>query len=203
MRSPRNLLQLATAVALVGALSSLAACGSDDAGTDTGTTAPTGNSTASAPAGGDETGTASGGLVDICTKITAAEISDILGGPVTSETVPGGGCNFSNEDDPRATSVQLVSSVVDEGAGGFAGSVSGLNAVLPGSAGGPVDGVGDEAYAKTGSLAGSELVRGSGLVRVGTNLVQVDLSPDSRKNLSATDVQAIVVDTLNLVAPKL
>jgi len=201
MRSIRTLTQLATAVALVGALGSLSACGSDD--TDTGST-PTGTATdgTSAPSG-DETDAASGGLVDVCAKVTADEISALLGGPVTSKETPFDGCNFSNEDDPRATSVSLSPSVVDEGAGGFAGSVSGVNGVLQGDAGGPVDAVGDEAYAKTGTFGGSELIRGSGLVRVGTTVVQVDVSPDARKNLSATDVQALVVDTLNLVATKL
>lgn len=197
MRLPRTLTCLITAAALAA----LAGCGSEDADTPASS-----SSSSSAPssgpssAGGDEADNASGGLIDICNLVTDAEISDLLDGKVTKEEVPGGGCNFSNEDNPRAASLQINASVIDDGAGGFEGSIAGLEGVLQGAGGGAVEGVGDQAYVKTGTFAGSEFVRGSGLVRVGTTAVQVDLSPN--EGTSAKDVRAIVVDALTLVASK-
>ncbi|MCX6397737.1 MAG: DUF3558 family protein [Propionibacteriales bacterium] len=199
MRIRRTLPRLA-ATAFVGvlALGALTGCGSDEPKADSpGTSAGTDQTPGPAS---DETDTASGGLIDICTLVTEAEISDLLGGPVTSEEIPGGGCNFSNEDDPRAASVSLNSSVLDEGAGGFEGSVAGISGVLQGDAGSPLDGVGDQAYVKTGTFGGGETVRGSGLVRVGTNVFQVDLSPDPGTN--ATKVRSTVVDILTLISTK-
>lgn len=184
-------------VAALAMLATAAGCGGDDEPAS-GSTAP--GATTSA-AGGGETDSPSGGLTDICTVLTEAEVSSLLGGPVTVEEVPGGGCNFSNEDDPRATSVQVTSSVVDEGAGGFEGSVAGISGVLQGDDGEALAGVGDQAYVKTGTFGGgSELVRGSGLVRVGSTVVQVDLSPE--QGTSGAKVRSIVVDTLTLIATK-
>lgn len=192
MRTPRSLIVLVAVLAIA-----TAGCGSDDKTQADRSTAPAGSSS---NANDDETDTASGGLIDICTKVTDAEISALLGGPVTSEDVPGGGCNFSDEDNPRAASVQLTSSLLNEGAGGFEGSVAGISAVLQGSPGAPLDGVGDQAFVKVGTFASSEFVRGSGLVRVGSTVFQVDLSPN--QGTSAKEVQAIMVDTLNLIATK-
>lgn len=198
MASSRALTRLTSVVTGVLALVVLTGCGGSD---DKDASAGSPVSTSSEPQdNGDETDSASGGLIDICSKVTAAEISELLGGPVTSEEVPGGGCSFSNEENPRAASVQLNSSLLDEGAGGFDGSVAGISAVLQGSPGAALDGVGDQAFIKVGTFASSELVRGSGLVRVGSTVFQVDLSPN--QGTSAKDVQAIMVDALNLIATK-
>lgn len=195
MRPTRTLTRLAVAVALVGALGTLAACGSDDSGTPTGT--PTDGT--SAPSG-DETDTASGGLVDICTKVTDDEVADLVGGPVTRKDVPGGGCTFDQED-PKAFSVSLSSSALDPGNGGFEGAVTGVSSQFEGDGGGALDGVGDQAYAKTGTVMGSGTLKGGGLVLVGGTLVQVTVLQGNE--LPAEKVQAVVVDTLNLVATKL
>lgn len=183
-------------VAALAMLATAAGCGGDEE-PSSGSTAP-GATTSAADDG--ETDSPSGGLTDICTVLTEAEVSDLLGGPVTVEEVPGGGCSFSNEDDPRATSVQVTSSVVDEGAGGFEGSVAGISGVLQGEDGEALDGVGDQAYVKTGTFGGGELVRGSGLVRVGSTVVQVDLSPEL--GTAGAKVRSLIVDTLTLIATK-
>lgn len=185
MRATRTL----TTLAALAALTVPAACGADESPTaevTDGTTLPTGEDDAA--------------VLDVCALVTEAEVSEVLGGTVTSEEVPGGGCNFSNEEDPRAASVQIVASVLDEGAGGFEGSVSGVSGVLQGDDGGALDGIGDQAYAKTGTFGDSDFVRGSGLVRLGTTVVQVDLSPNA--GTAAADVKAVLVDALTLVASK-
>lgn len=196
MRSSRVLTRVA-AVALVAALGTMSACGSDDSSdaTDSGDTSSSGNPAA----GDDETDTASGGLIDICTLVTDEEIGEILGGPVTREEIPGGGCSFDQED-LRAPSVDLNSSVLDEGNGGFDGSVSGLSAQFEGEPGAAVDGIGDQAYAETGTVMGGENQQGGGLVRVGSSLFQVGLVQGV--GLSADEVQTLVVNTLTLMATK-
>lgn len=186
MRTSRSL-----AIIAVLATLTLAGCGTEEGESPTGTT-----SDRTTQSGGEDAST----VLDICSLVTEAEVSSVLGGSVTSEEVPGGGCNFANEDDPRAASLQVVASALDESTGGFEGSIAGVSGALQGDAGAPVDGVGDRAYLKTGTFGGSDFVRGSGLVQIGSTVVQVDLSPD--EGTSATDVEAIVLNALELVAGK-
>jgi hypothetical protein len=192
MPEPRSLIALAVVLVLAVA----AGCGSDDKTPADQITAPAGSSSS---ANGDETDTASGGLIDICTQVSEAEIAAILGSPVTSEAVPGGGCTYSQED-VRAAGISLASSAYDEGTGGFDAAVSGVSGTIEGTAGGPVDGVGDEAYVKTGTVFGGSSQQGGGVVHVGANLFQVTLT--QAKGLSAAAVNALVVDALKLAATK-
>jgi hypothetical protein len=197
MRATRTLTQLATAVALTAALTGVAACGADkDSGAKAGSSGGDGTT---APTKGGGSDTASGGAIDVCTKVTDDEIAKIVGSAVTREEIPGGGCSFS-QDDLRAPSISLNSSAFDEGTGGFDGAVSGVSGVIQGDGGGPLDGVGDEAYAKTGTTPGGSSQQGGGVVHVGGNLFQVTVLQGN--GLSAEVVKGLVVDTLNLVATK-
>lgn len=200
MRSSRRRTRLAAALGTALALAVLAGCGGSDSDDSKADAPGSPASTSTVLLGsGDETDTASGGLIDICTEVSEAEIAAIVGGPVTREAVPGGGCNFSQED-ARAVGISLASSAYDEGTGGFDAAVSGVSGTIEGSTGGPVDGIGEEAYAKTGTVFGGSNQQGGGVVHVGANLFQVTLT--QAKGLSATAVRAIVVDTLTLVATK-
>jgi hypothetical protein len=196
MRLPRTL----STVAVLAALITLSACGSDDEPSsgdpDTSTVAPNSDAPSTDPAD-DETDTATS---DACTIVTDDEISGIVGGKVTREAVPGGGCTF-NQEDARAVSISLNTSAYDEGTGGFDGAVTGMSAQFEGAPGAAVDGVGDEAFAKTGTTMGGSNQQAGGIVHVGGTLVQVTLIQGN--GLSADKVKAIVIDALKLVASKL
>jgi hypothetical protein len=131
--------------------------------------------------------------------VSDADIAEILGAPVTREEIPGGGCSFSSED-VRAPSLSLASSAYDQSTGGFDAATSGVSAVIGGSAGGPVSGIGDEAYVKTGTTGGENQQAG-GVVHAGDTLVQATLI--QAKGLPAEKVKAYVVDALRLAADKL
>ncbi|MFL6159018.1 MAG: hypothetical protein ACJ72D_23265 [Marmoricola sp.] len=193
MRPNRTLTTMATALALTAALGGLAACGSDDS--KNASDAP-GSTTAPK---NDETEKSSGGLVDICTKVTDEEIATVLGGPVTREEVPGGGCTF-NQEDPRDPSLSLSSSAYDEGNGGFEGATAGVSSVLQGPDGGPVDGIGEEAYVKAGTTGG-ETLKGGGIAHVGGTLVQVTYLQSG--DMTADAVKQKVVAALTLAVGKI
>lgn len=193
MRATRSL----TTLAVLAALASTTACGSDDASTGS-----SGTPTTSAPSGttSEPTDSPAATTSDICTVVTDDEISGIIGKPVTREEVPGGGCTF-NQEDPRATSISLGSDVYDEANGGFDGAVTGMTAQFEGAAGAEVAGVGERAYTKTGTTMGGSNTQGGGLVLVNGVLVQVTLIQG--EGLSAAKVTTLLVDTLKLTAGKL
>lgn len=193
MRSYRPL----TSIAVLAALVALSSCGSDDADPPAGSSDPT--TSTSTGASDDETDASSGGLVDICTAITVADVAAITGAPVTVEDVPGGGCNFEQED-PRAPSVSFFSSAYDEGNGGFDGAVAGVTGVLQDSVGGEVSGIGDRAFVATGQNPGGSAHQGAGLVLVGGTLTQVGVQQGN--DLSQAKVKAMIEDAVKLVASK-
>lgn len=176
-------------------LTATAGCGGDDEPAS-GSPAP-GASTSQA--GGGETDSPSGGLTDICPEITEAEVAAIVGAAVTVEEVPGGGCNFEQED-PRATSISFATNVEDPAAGGFDGAVTGLSGTFDDAQGAEVPGVGDRAYAATGTVFGGESQQGGGLVLVGSARIQVQVAQST--GLSAAKVKALVVAALELAASK-
>lgn len=184
-----------TSIAVIAALIGLTGCGSDDK--ESSTSGDTGTSTTAPseePSDSEDSSTS-----DICTAVTDDEISGILGSPVTRQEVPGGGCNFT-QNDPRAASVVLNTTPFDESNGGFDGAVSGVSAVLEGDAGEEVPGVGDEAFVKTGSMLSGSATNGAGVVHIGGIVVQVTLIQG--EGLAAGKVKGLVVDTLKLIADK-
>lgn len=185
MRITRTLTTLAALVALV----SLVGCGSEEAAsTDDiadGTTLP---------ADQDEAA-----VLDVCSLVTEAEVGALVGGAVTQEEQPGGGCAF-NQEDPRATSLAFAVTPYDEGSGGFDGSAGGMTALFDGTDDQPVAGVGTEALVSVGTTMGGSNQQAGGLVHLGGSLVQVTLVQGT--GLSADAVRTIAVDALKLVAGK-
>lgn len=188
---------LARAAATAAALLVLTACGGGDDGSDDG--GDDGGS-AAADQPGEQAGEQAGEVqpFDACATVTAEQMGEALGtdGLVVSQ-IPGGGCDFSDEDDPRQPSVSLAEVPVDEANGGFAGFSSGVAGALGGEAE-TLDGVGDEAFVVTGTVGGGSSVTGGGGVRRGDVAVQVTLLQSD--GLPADDVRGLVVEVLNLVA---
>lgn len=160
-----------------------------------------GNAPAPATGTGNDDSPAAGPakVLDICATVTPEEIGAILGGPVTRKDVPGGGCDFS-QDDLRAPSATLVASSYDEGTGGFDGAVTGIKGVLEGTDDQAVEGIGTEAFIATGTAMGGENQQASGVVHVGDSLVQVTVVQG--KGLPADQVRGLVRDLLALSAGK-
>lgn len=184
MRATRTL----TTVALLAALASLTACGAEETPTaevTDGTTLPTGE---------DDTA-----VLDICMLLTEAEVGEVVGGAVTKQDQPGGGCAFDQED-PRATSLAFAATPYDEGTGGFDGAVSGVTALIDGTDDQEVPGVGTRALVAVGTMMGGDAQKAAGLVHVADSLVQVTLLQGG--TLSADAVRTIAIDALELVAGK-
>lgn len=180
---------------LIGGLGGLAACGSDGDAPKNAESAPASTATN----GGEET-PATSGPTDVCTLVTDAEIGAVLGSPVTRRDQPGGGCSFDQED-LSAASVALNTSAFTPSNGGYDAALSGVSMVISGKDGAAVDGIGDEAFVKTGTTMGGENQQGGGVVHLGSIIVQVTVLQG--RGLSADAVRALVVDTLRLAASKL
>lgn len=159
---------LITALLLLGAL--VSGCGDDgdngsnDTGSSsTGDTGDTGdNDTGEAPEAGE--------LPKFCELVTAEQVTEAVGAPVTLETAPFDSCEFDQED-PRAVSGSLGVVEVGTDNGGFESYRSGASAALTDGVDHPVDGLGDEAFVATGTFGGGESLQAGGGVLVGGGLV--------------------------------
>ena len=175
------------AVLAVLAMSLLGACGgSDDPAPSSGAT------TAAADDSSDDSGGSTEAL-DACTVLSVDEVGTILGGTVTAEEVPGGGCSFDQED-PRAPSTS-ISGVVGAG-GGFDASKGGN--VTSGEVE-DVAGVGDGAWVAIGTTGGDNQ-QGQGVAAVGDQLINVAVIQGN--GLDAAAVRTMTVDLLTLAASK-
>lgn len=179
-----------TSLAVLSALGLLAGCGSTEE--EDPSSAPTDGT--SLPTTQDEDT-----VLDVCSLVTEADVAALVGGQVTKEDQPGGGCAF-NQEDPRATSLAFNVTPFDEGTGGFEGAASGMSALYDGADDQAVPGVGTEALVSVGTQMGSETLKAGGLVHVGGSLVQVTLLQAT--GLDAAAVRAITIDALELVAGK-
>ncbi len=193
MRATRPL----TTLAVLAALATATACGSDAGESPTGS----GTDDTTLPTGQDEVA-----VLDVCTLVTAEEVAALVGGTVTKQDQPGGGCGFSQED-PRAASLAFVATAFDEGTGGFDegtggfdGAASGVSATIDGTDDQEVPGVGTQAVVSVGSLMGGDNKQAGGLVHLGSSLVQVTLI--QAEGLEAEAVRTIAIDALKLVASK-
>lgn len=197
MKLPGSMLALVVtgSLAVVG----LVGCGDDSSSKDTSkgvsATSVTSNDA------GDTSDTASSGsgdekAVDVCTQLTADEVGAILGGVVTAEDVPGGGCNFS-QDDPRAPSVAFNTSSESD-AGGFETATYGVTSVIEGDKE-SVD-IGDQAIVVIGTALGGSNQQGGGLTQVGDSLVQVTLTQGT--GLAAEQVKGLTTQLVQLAADK-
>lgn len=84
---------------------------------------------------------------DPCKDITAAEAEAVLGFPVTVKEVPGGGCSWGSEENPRLASLSVGEAL--ESGGGIESSKVGTQSQLEGEPQ-DVSGVGDAAYLVVG-----------------------------------------------------
>ncbi|KQV73949.1 hypothetical protein ASC61_02415 [Aeromicrobium sp. Root344] len=134
-------------------LVALAACGSSSGGdkAPASNDKPAAASTSSAPKIPD----------DLCSTFTADELGAVVGATVTTETQPGGGCGFKQED-PRAVSGSITAMPDDAGTGGFEGAQSGAAGAMDSPKVVMVDGVGTKAFLAFGTVFGGESLQTAG-----------------------------------------
>jgi hypothetical protein len=183
-------------VMLALSLVAVAGCGSSGSSASD-TTAASSGATTTAPTA-EPGGKPDGKSVDVCKKITADEVSAIVGGAVTSEAIPGGGCRFP-QDDVRAPTAAFDSSSSSVASGTYDSAKYGVTATIKGDVK-DVDGVGDKAFVVIGTSPGGTMPQGGGLVQVGPTLVQVTLIEGS--DMSKGDVETMTTKLLELAAAK-
>ena len=98
---------------------------------------------------------------DLCSAFTAEELGAVVGATVTTETQPGGGCGFKQED-PRAVSGSITAMPDDPGTGGFDGAQSGAAGAMDSPKVVVVDGVGTKAFLAFGTVFGGESLQTAG-----------------------------------------
>lgn len=205
-RTPRTLLVgMAVLAGVAGLL--LSGCGSDEAATTTTTTTdgatttqPAASDDATADDAADTDSSSNGEFVDVCTVLTVEEVGAIVGGTVTVEADPGGGCSFDQED-PRAPTLSFASTDVgsDDTDGTFNESRVGAFSVLTDPTK-EEPGIGDYSAVASGTIGG-ESQQGAGLTQVGPTLVQVTLIQGN--GLDGAAVRTMTVAGLTLAASKL
>lgn len=203
-----------TALALVCAVGTAAACGDggDNPGTGatvatvgptTSTPTPTPTPTPSEPTpthdeggdgdaeGDDQPATAGGG---VCSDLSDLQVGDVLDVSVSGSGIPGGGCEFK-QGGTRGTTVTIRDRSVAE-AGGLDGAKAEATSTVEGE---PVDvaGLGSAAFVVTGTVFGGTDVQGAGAVQVDNRIISVFLV--QRSGLPKEKVQSLETDLLELV----
>lgn len=184
----RSLVSLAAVSVL--ALGVLTGCGGDDdsgsdGSGDTGQSSADGTDAETDPEadpdaegeddGGEESEPGSSAPEDVCAVLTTEQVGEALGTDgLTVQEVPGGGCNFVVEADPREPSVLVSQLPVDVSAGGFDGLRIGIEAAIGGTAE-AVDGVGDDAFLVLGTTPGGSSAAAGGVVLLGDSAIQITL----------------------------
>jgi len=184
-------------LAVLGTLT-LSACGDDDDGGSAGDTSSESSNETTSDATDDEGSDEPSGPLDICSKLTADEVSETLAATVTAEDIPGGGCNFSQEN-PRAASTAINEVTVGDFAGGFEGVRTGVTSVIEGEVE-TLDGVGDDAFVVVGPTPGGTAAAGAGAVLLGETVVQITVLQGV--DLSDEEVRELTTGMLSLVASK-
>jgi hypothetical protein len=182
MSLSRAMIALAAAFALT-----LSACGGDDGGV------ATSHESESTQSGVSE---ATSEADDVCAALTPDDLGALLGGVVTVAEIPGGGCNFS-QDDPRAPSAAVNQSAVDDFAGGFDALRTGVTGVIDGEVEN-LDDMGDDAFLVVGPAVGATVSAGAGGLLLGDAMVQVTVLQSV--DLSDDDLRVITHDLLHLIA---
>jgi hypothetical protein len=147
LSQPARTLTAATMLAVLTACGS----GSDGAKTSASDDKPAAATTGSTPRIPD----------DLCTAFTAEDFGGVVGATVTTETQPGGGCGFKQED-PRAVSGSITAMPDDPGTGGFEGAQSGAAGAMDSPKVVVVDGVGSKAFLAFGTVFGGESLQTAG-----------------------------------------
>ena len=175
MRSlPHPTRSIAAALLLV----SLAACGS---GSDDSPKATSGDQPTSAAAG-----KAPKIPGDMCTAFTAEEFGTVVGATVTTETQPGGGCGFE-QDDPRAVSGSISAIPDDSGTGGYESARSGASGAMDSPEVVEVEGVGTKSFLAFGTVFGGESLQVSGGTTDGKVIALVTIAQSQGLDRSALE----------------
>ena len=201
MSSRRALAAFAAILATVFSSSACSDDGGDSSDDEPSSSSPDDTSPDdTSPDGSEGEGTEAEGepseAIDVCTVLTAEQVGAALGGTVTAEEIPGGGCNFSNADDPRSPSAAFNQSTVDDVAGGFEGTRQGVTSIVEGEVQDLPD-VGDDAFFVVGPALGSTSITGSGAVLLGDQVVQLTLLQS--QELTEPEVGQLTIDVLTLV----
>jgi len=188
----------------------LAGCSSDDADdatTTTVATAASGEDTTAADATADDTSADADSdepagteqVSDVCGLITVEEVGALVGGTVTMSEVPGGGCQFDQED-PRAPTVAFATSTASDDTDGTfnEGRVGAFGVLTDATPESP--GVGDYSAVASGTIGGDSQ-QGVGIVQVGVTIVQVSLIQGN--GIDGAQVRAMTTQALTLAASKL
>ncbi len=182
--------RVALGCSLVVVLTGAVGCGSSSTGTKASDTTVSAGTTV---AGGD-TSQGDTNSVDVCASLNVADVGAIVGGTVTKEDVPGGGCRFP-QDDLRAPTAAFAVTPPVAGNGGFEAAISGLKGAIQGDPK-DVSGIGDKAVVVVGKTVGGDNVQGSGIAQVGQSMVQVTVIQG--KGMAAADVEELTTKLLKL-----
>lgn len=183
---------LITGLTLVAALA--AGCGDDGKGDTKGDGG--GDPTTSSSDPGSDSGEPEA-LPKFCDLLTADQVTEAVGAPVTLTTGPFDACEF-DQDDPRALSGSLGVVEVGTDNGGFESYRSGSKGSLDNGVDHPVTGVGEEAFVTTGSFAGGESIQAAGGALVdGGRVYTVNLAQAS--GMTADELVAISEKLLKLM----
>jgi len=138
---------------------------------------------------------------DLCSLVTAAELSQALGVTVTTEIGPSGDCEF-DEADPRGISGSVGVVPDAETNGGYDAYLSGLDATLKDPILTEISGLGDAAAVKVGLPtmgSGTNFLAG-GVVDHGTYLLQVTLG--QARDMDAATLGRAAEKVLRLIDTK-
>lgn len=182
-----------TATVVLATLLVTGACGSDDE--------PQRSTDSSTTAGSSQEPDATSVPEDVCTLVTATELSTALGRTVTTKTGPTGDCEFT-EEDPRGLSgnVGVVGSA--DVNGGYPGYLSGVSGSMTDVVKKEVTGLGDAATVYTGlsPMGSGENLMGGGVVDRGDVLLQVTLV--QAQKIPAGELEAMAEAALRVLDSK-
>lgn len=188
-----------TAAAAIVLLTTLGACGGSD------DTAPSSSDGASSSETSDETAGQeedAGPAFDPCTGITPAEVEQVLGYAVIKEEVPGGGCSWGNEEDPRLASFSVTAGTDADLGGGIESAKAGTQAVLFGDAQ-DLPGLGDAAFLVVGKgkAFAKDSFQAQGVIESGGLVYTVGIT--QLGGATEAEVQTQASSGMELVASKL
>ncbi len=129
-----------------------------------------------------------------CEAISAEEVGAILGGTVTSEKDPNGGCQY-DQSDPRSPSVGIFAIPGGPGTSNEAKAGNVTSGEVEN-----LTGVGDEAWIAIGTTPGGSNQQGQGAVQVGNQAINVTLIQG--KGLDAAKVRELTTALMKLAASK-
>lgn len=195
--SPVRRNSYATGAALVCAVVlSTAGCGSSEDSPDA--AAPTTAASARTSSAPSPSAPAAELPDDVCSVVSAADVSAAVGGKVTLSTAPGGDCSYQQED-LRAISGGLgVVTDLTPGSG-YESYVSGLDATMTSPEHHPVDGLSGDATVVIGAptMGSGENLMAAGVVDKGDHALTVTLSQG--QGIAASKLVAVAGALLRLL----